>query len=120
MGVIRLKKMEEQNGIWAVHNSAKMEMRGVKGSLVISMCFRVNLNYTNALELVRKRKGFELRELRSCCKVKGILVISLILYFEVWFNAIKVNVMWLGENECVWWIKWKLWLMCSCGFLEKC
>ena len=54
MGVIRLKKMEEQNGIWSVHNSAKMEMRGVKGSLVISMCFRVNLNSTNALELVRK------------------------------------------------------------------
>ena len=31
-----------------------------------------------------------------------------------------MNVMWLGENECVWWIKWKLWLMVSCGFLEKC
>ena len=61
-----------------------------------------------------------MRALRSCCKVKGILVISLILYVEVWFNGIKVNVMWLGENECVWWIKWKLWLMCSCGFLEKC
>ena len=30
-----------------------------------------------------------------------------------------MNVMWLGENECVWWIKWKLWLMVSCGFLEK-
>ena len=28
--------------------------------------------------------------------------------------------MWLGENECVWCIKWKLWLMISCGFLEKC
>ena len=25
----------------------------------------------------------------------------------------------LGENECVWWIKWNLWLMVSCGFLEK-
>ena len=54
MGVIRVKKMEEQNGIWFVHNSAKMEMRGVKGSLVISMCFRVNLISRNALELVRK------------------------------------------------------------------
>ena len=31
-----------------------------------------------------------------------------------------MNVMWLGDNECVWWIKWKLWLMCSSGFLEKC
>ena len=51
-----MKKMEEQNGIWFVHNSAKMEMRGVKGSLVISMCFRVNLNSRNALELVRKEK----------------------------------------------------------------
>ena len=30
MGVIRVKKMEEQNGLWFVHNSAKMEMRGVK------------------------------------------------------------------------------------------
>ena len=30
-----------------------------------------------------------------------------------------MNVMWLGENECVWWIKWKLWLMVNCGFLEK-
>ena len=28
MGVIRVKKIEEQNGIWFVHNSAKMEMRG--------------------------------------------------------------------------------------------
>ena len=27
----------------------------------------------NALELVKKRKGFELRVLRSCCKVKGML-----------------------------------------------
>ena len=54
MGVIRVKKMEEQNGIWFVHNSSKMEMRGVKGSLVIFMCFRVNLNSRNALELVRK------------------------------------------------------------------
>ena len=51
-----MKKMEEQNGIWFVHNSAKMEMRGVKGSLVISMCFRVNLNSRNAWELVRKEK----------------------------------------------------------------
>ena len=49
-----MKKMEEQNGIWFVHNSVKMEMRGVKGSLVISMCFWVNLNSRNALELVRK------------------------------------------------------------------
>ena len=31
-----------------------------------------------------------------------------------------MNVMWLGENEYVWWIKWKLRLMVSCGFLEKC
>ena len=54
--MIRVKKMEEQNGIWFVHNLAKMEMRGVKGSLVISMCFRVNLNSRNALELVRKEK----------------------------------------------------------------
>ena len=38
----------------------------------------------------------------------------------MWFNEIKVNVMWLGENECVLLIKWKLWLMCSCGSLEKC
>ena len=30
-----------------------------------------------------------------------------------------MNVMWLGENESVWWIKWKLWLMVCCGFLEK-
>ena len=49
-----MKKMEEQNGLWFVHNSAKIEMRGVKGNLVISMCFRVNLNSRNALELVRK------------------------------------------------------------------
>ena len=41
------------------------------------------------------------------------------MYFEVWFNGIKVNVMWLGENECVWWVKWKLWLMVSCGFFLK-
>ena len=54
--MIRVKKMEEQNGIWFVLNSAKMKMRGVKGSLVISMCFRVNLNSRNALELVRKEK----------------------------------------------------------------
>ena len=54
--MIRVKKMEEQNGIWFVHNSAKTEMRGVKGSLVISICFRVNLNSRNALELVRKEK----------------------------------------------------------------
>ena len=27
----------------------------------------------NALELVIKRKGFELRALLSCCKVKGML-----------------------------------------------
>ena len=40
-----------------MHNSAKMEMRGVKGSLVISVCFRVNINSRNALELVRKEKG---------------------------------------------------------------
>ena len=51
-----MKKMEEQNGIWFVHNSAKMEMREVKVNLVISMCFRVNLNSRNALELVRKEK----------------------------------------------------------------
>ena len=51
-----MKKTEEQNGIWFLHNSAKMEMRGVKGKLVISMCFRVNLNSINALELVRKEK----------------------------------------------------------------
>ena len=56
IGVIRVKKIEEQNGIWFVHNSVKMEMSGVKGSLVISMCFRVNLNSRNALELVRKEK----------------------------------------------------------------
>ena len=54
--MIRVKKMEEQNGIWFVHNSAKMEMREVKGNLVISMCFRLNLNSRNALELVRKEK----------------------------------------------------------------
>ena len=54
--MIRVKKMEEQNGIWFVHNSAKTEMRVVKGSFVISMCFRVNLNSRNALELVRKEK----------------------------------------------------------------
>ena len=30
-----------------------------------------------------------------------------------------MNVLWLGENERVWWIKWKLWLMISCDFLEK-
>ena len=41
----------------------------------------------------------------SFCKVKGILVISLIMYCEVWFNGIKVNVMWLSENEYVWWVK---------------
>ena len=29
-----MKKMEEQNGIWFLHNSAKMELRGVKRSLV--------------------------------------------------------------------------------------
>ena len=51
-----MKKMEEQNGLWFVHNLAKMEMRGVKVNLVISMCFRVNLNSRNALELVRKEK----------------------------------------------------------------
>ena len=39
-----------------MHNSAKMEMRGVKGNLVISICFMVNLNSRNALELVRKEK----------------------------------------------------------------
>ena len=39
-----------------MHNSAKMEMRGVKGTLVISMCFRVNINSRNALELVIKEK----------------------------------------------------------------
>ena len=54
MRVIRVKKMEEQNGIRFVHNSAKMEMRGLKGSLVIFMCFSVNLNSRNAWELVRK------------------------------------------------------------------
>ena len=39
-----------------MHNSAKMEMTGVKGSVVISMCFRVNINSRNALELVKKEK----------------------------------------------------------------
>ena len=58
--MIRVKKMEEQNGIWFVNNSDKTEMRGVKGSLVISMCFRVNLNSINALELVRKEKDLNL------------------------------------------------------------
>ena len=43
-----------------MHNSAKMEMRGVKGSLVISMCFRVNINSRNALESVRKEKDLNL------------------------------------------------------------
>ena len=33
-----------------------MEMRGVKGSLVISMFFRVNINSRNALKLVSKEK----------------------------------------------------------------
>ena len=32
-----MKKMEESNGIWFVHNLDKMEMRGFKGSLVISI-----------------------------------------------------------------------------------
>ena len=68
-----MKKMEEQNGIWFVHNSAKMERRGVKVNLVIFMCFRVNLKSRNALELVRKEKDLNLRALRSCCKVKGML-----------------------------------------------
>ena len=27
--------------------------------------------------------------------------------------------MWLGENECVWWIQWKLWLMLVVVFLKK-
>ena len=31
-------------------------MRGVKGSLVISMCFRAKINSRNALELVSKEK----------------------------------------------------------------
>ena len=39
-----------------VHVSAKMEIREVKGSLVISMCYRVDINSRNALELVRKEK----------------------------------------------------------------
>ena len=52
-----MKKIEEQNGIWFVHNSAKMKMRVVKGNLVISICFRVNLNSRTALELVRKEKN---------------------------------------------------------------
>ena len=30
-----------------------------------------------------------------------------------------MNVMWLGENECVWWIKWKLWLWLVVVFREK-
>ena len=30
-----------------------------------------------------------------------------------------MNVMWLGENECVWWIKMEVWLMFSRSFLEK-
>ena len=30
-----------------------------------------------------------------------------------------MNVMWLGENVCVWWIKWKLWLMVVVVFLKK-
>ena len=38
----------------------------------------------------------------------------------MWFNGLKVNVMWLGENECVWWIKMEVWLKFSRGFLEKC
>ena len=37
-----------------MHVSAKMERIEVKGSLVISMCFRVNINSRNALEMVRK------------------------------------------------------------------
>ena len=37
-----------------MHVSAKMETREVKGSLVISMCFRVDINSRNALALVRK------------------------------------------------------------------
>ena len=41
-------------------------------------------------------------------------------FFLVWFNGLKVNVMWFGENECVWWIKIEVWLMFSRGFLEKC
>ena len=53
-----MKKMEEQNGLWFVHNSAKMETRGVKGNLAISMCFRLNLNSRNALELDIKEKDF--------------------------------------------------------------
>ena len=69
-----MKKMEEQNGIWFVHNSAKMEMRGVKGNLVISMCFRVNLNSRTALELVRKEKDLNLRALRSCCKGNAVKI----------------------------------------------
>ena len=39
-----------------MHVSAKMERIEVKGSLVISMFFRVNINSGNALELVRKEK----------------------------------------------------------------
>ena len=39
-----------------MHVSAKMEIREVKGSLVISMCFREDINSRNALELVRKEK----------------------------------------------------------------
>ena len=31
-------------------------MRGVKGILIISMCFRMNINSRNALELVSKEK----------------------------------------------------------------
>ena len=45
-------------------------------------------------------------------------------FFMVFFLVLKgklliwiyLNVMWLGENECLWWVKWKLWLMVSCGF----
>ena len=41
------------------------------------------------------------------------------MYFLVWFNGHKVNVMWLGENECVWYIKMEVWLLFSRGFFEK-
>ena len=42
-----MKKMEEYNRIWFVHNSAKMEMRGVKGSLVISIVSDRNPRFTS-------------------------------------------------------------------------
>ena len=53
-----MKKMEEKKNFeyGFVHVSAKMKIREVKSSLVISMSFRVDINSRNALELVRKEK----------------------------------------------------------------